>query len=87
MSPHFVSTHSIARSAIGAAGVAIGVAFVLMLRAAAIAGAERTEAAYAESTARLAATTAGVRLAASALGSPDLAAPAACAPPRAHRQR
>lgn len=83
MSPDFVSAYSLAHSTIGA-GVAIGVAFVLMLRAAAIAGAERTEAAYAESTARLAATTAGVRLAASA---PDSAAPAACAAPRADRSR
>lgn len=87
MSPHFVSAHSLAHSAIGSIGVAIGVAFVLVLRAAAIAGAERAEAAYAESTARLAATTAGVRLAASALGSPDTSAPVACAPPRADRAR
>lgn len=87
MSSHFVSTHSLARSAIGAAGVAIGVAFVLLLRAAAIAGAERAEAAYAESTARLATMTASVRFAASAHGSPDTTAPVACAPPSADRQR
>lgn len=78
MSPRFVSSHSLVHSGIGAAGVAIGVAFVLMLRAAAIAGAARAEAVHAESTAHLAA---------SALGSPDLAAPAGCAPPRADRSR
>jgi hypothetical protein len=77
MPPDFVSTHSLVHGGIGA-GVVIGVAFVLTLRAAAIAGAQRAEAAHAESTAHLAA---------SALGSPDLAAAAACAPRRADRSR